>query len=148
LHTDSSINGIGVLLPQQTPQPISANYALNLMNAIATTPTELDLVGILTGGTTGLADYDRVDTTSSNPMLGAALSASLAADASHAGRYTGSITVTPPAAAVSPYSFIPGITPPTTFGFSLYQANASQALGVETDNKANVTGRVVQQNLP
>jgi len=148
LHTDSAINGTGILLPQQTPQPIAANYAVNLMNAIAATPNEVDLVGVLTGGSSGLADYEQVDASISNPMLGAAVSATLSADASHAGRYAGSVTLTPPSASVSPYPFIPGTTPPTTFNVSIYQANASQAFIVETDNQANTFGRILQQNLP
>jgi hypothetical protein len=148
LHTDSSINGTGILLPQQTPQPIAGNYAVNLMNSIAATPAEVDLVGLLTGGTSGLADYEQNDPTGSNPMLGAALSASLSADASHAGRYTGTVTVNPASTAISPYPFIPGTTPPTTFNVSLYQANGSQAFIVETDNKANAVGRTLQQTLP
>jgi hypothetical protein len=148
LHTDSSINGTGILLPQQASQPLAANYAVNLMNSIAAaTPAEIDLVGVLTGGTSGLADYERNDTTGSNPMLGAALSSSLSADSSHAGRYTGSITVNPASNAVSPYPFIPGTTPPTTFNVSLYQASNSQAFIVETDTKANSNGILVLQQL-
>jgi len=81
-------------------------------------------------------------------MLGAAFSASLSSDTSHAGRFTGNITVTPPSTASSPYPFIPGTTPPTTFSVSLYQANRSQAFVVETDNHANAIGQVLQQVLP
>jgi hypothetical protein len=81
-------------------------------------------------------------------MLGAALTGSLTADTAHAGRSTGTITVGLPAGAASPYSFIPGATTPTTFNVSAYQANSSQAFVVETDNKANIAGRMVQQVLP
>jgi hypothetical protein len=148
LHTDSRINGTGILLPQPSSQPLTANSALNLSNSITATPAELDLVGLLTAGATGQADYDQNDSTVSNPMLGAALSSSLSADAAHAGRSTGAITVGLPPGAASPYSFIPGASTPTTFNVSVYQANNSQAFVVETDNKANITGRMVQQVLP
>jgi hypothetical protein len=149
LHTDSSINGIGVLLPQQVPPASVGNYALNLMNSIAATPAELDLVGVLTGGTSGLGDYERIDKTGSKPMFDAVLTSNFTVDTVHAGHSAGTLTVTPAAAAVSPYSFITGTTPPPTMlSGSLYQANANQAFAIETDSQANVLGRLLLQNLP
>jgi hypothetical protein len=156
LHTDSHINGTGVLTPQQTATAFVGNYALNLNNSIATTPpNELDLVGVLSatgtqvlgGGATDLADYDKVST-SPTPMLGAPLSGTFAIDGVHPGRATGSFTVAIPPTAVSPYPFIPGLTPPVTLNVAFYQVSNSEAFIVENDTQANVSGYLVLQQLP
>jgi len=113
LHTDTHINGTGILVPQQTstipPQAAIAflgNYALNLNNSIATmTPNELDLVGVLAGdgnanfggaANFALADYDEVNS-SNTPVLGAPLSGGFQIDQGHPGRAVGSFTVGVPA---------------------------------------------------
>jgi hypothetical protein len=157
LHTDTHINGTGILVPQQTSTAFLGNYALNLNNSIAAgaTPNELDLVGLLVGdgtsgfGTANLADYDQVSS-SSTPILGAPLSGSFLMDAGHLGRATGSFVVNIPVGAVSPnnYPFIPGATPPVTLSVVFYQVSNNEAFIVETDTQANVSGYLVQQQLP
>jgi len=152
LETDSSVNGTGILLPQTAPAPFVGNYALNLNNSIAaSTPNELDLVGVLAAdgvssfGSSNSADYDENSATA-NPMLNAPLSGSFAADASHHGRYTGSFTVAPPTGG-TPYPFIPGVNP-STFSVSLYQAGPSQAFIVQNNATASIIGRILFQQLP
>jgi hypothetical protein len=155
LHLDTNINGTGILLPQATPTTFSLNYALNLVNAIAaSTPNEIDLVGILTSAgnanfSVNLADYTEASVTP-NPMINAPLSGTFTADtsASHPGRYTATFTVGVPPAAITPYPYIPGATAPVTFAVSIYQATPSQAFVVETDTQAITLGQMVQQNLP
>lgn len=155
LHTDGNINGTGILVPQQTSTAFLGSYALNLNNSIATTPpNELDLVGVLSangtqllgGGANDLADYDEVST-SPAPMLGAPLSGSFAPDGNHPGRAFGSLKIDDPPAAVNPYPFIPGLTPPLTFSVAFYPVNNSEAFIIETDTQANVSGYLVQQQL-
>jgi hypothetical protein len=151
LHTDANINGVGLLLPQASPKVFSSHYALNLGNAIAaSTPNEIDLVGILTSDgssnfTANLADYTQASPMP-NPMIGAPLSGTFAV---LSGRYIGSFTVT---SLVGGYSFLTGsITAsatPATFSVAIYQATTSQAFVVETDAHAITTGQMVQQNLP
>jgi hypothetical protein len=153
LHTNANINGVGILVPQTTPAPFAGGYALSLTNSIAaTTRNELDLVGVLAAdgkssfGGSNLADYDQNDSTSPNPMIGAGLSGSFAADTTHSstGRYTGSFTVTPPSTATSPYPFIPG----SAFTVAIYPTGNSQAFIVETDKQSSIIGRILQQILP
>jgi len=153
LHTDANINGAGILLPQGSPSVFSLNYAVNLLNAIAApTPNEIDLVGVLVSGSPGnfgasLADY--TDTSApANPMIGAPLSGTFTADASHTGRYAGTLTVGVPTAALTPYSYIPGTTAPVTLNVEIYQATTSQAFVIETDSKSIILGQMVQQHLP
>jgi hypothetical protein len=152
-HTDASIIGTGLLLPQKSAGvTFTGNYALDLMNSIATTtPNELDLVGVLTSDgtanfTNGLADYDQNNPTNPVTMFGGVLAGTFTKDATNAGHFTGTITVTPPTVSGS-YPFIPGATTPTTFGVSIYQATISQALVVETDTQANSEGVLVQQAI-
>jgi hypothetical protein len=159
LHTDTHINGTGILVPQQTSTAFLGNYALNLNNSIAaTTPNELDLVGVFTGdgnlnfggaANFALADYDQVNS-SPTPILGAPLSGTFTMDSAHSNRATGTFTVNIPTGAVSPvnYPFIPGLTAPVTFSVAFYQVSNSEAFIIETDSKANVSGFLVLQQLP
>jgi hypothetical protein len=155
LHTDANLNGIGVLIPQSSPQVFSRNYALNLVNAIATpTQNELDLVGILTSdsaanfaGTSDLADYTQ--NIGPNPMLGAPLSGTFTADLTNSGRYTGAFSVTSLAGGYSyPAATSTAAATISTFSVVIYQATPSQAFVVETDTSAITLGQMVQQNLP
>jgi len=159
LHTGGLINGTGVLIPQKTSPSFLGNYALNLQNSIAgTTPNELDLVGLLIGngsssfGTSNLADYDEVNLSilgiPDNPMLGGPLSGTFSMDSGHSGRATGTLTVGAPGSAVNPYAFIPGAAAPVTLDVAIYQVSSTESFIVETDNKANVNGYLVQQQLP
>jgi hypothetical protein len=155
LHTDANINGIGVLVPQSSPQVFSLNYALNLQNAIAgPTPNEVDLVGLLSsstasfGGASNLADYTQASATP-NPQLGAPLSGTFAIDPANPTRYryTGTFSVTSLAGGYSYPTAAPTATAtPSTFSVVIYQATTSQAFVVETDTQAITIGQMVQQN--
>lgn len=161
LHTDTHINGTGILVPQQTATAFLGNYALNLNNSIAgTTPNELDLVGVLTGDgtsnlgaapTVDLADYDQDSGLGApNPMLAAPLSGTFAIDSGHpgTGRAVGTFKVNTMPGALNPYPFIPGATAPVTLNVAFYQVSNSEAFIVETDTQANVSGYLVLQQLP
>jgi len=147
LHTDANIIGTGRLIPQisSTPAAIVGNQGLNLRNCIAaSTPNELDLVGVATSDgsgnlTKGVADYDQ----STSPNAGGPFTGTFAADAAHTGRFTGSFNIPTPAGG---YSFIPPSV--TTFNVSFYQASDTQILLIQTDNSANVSGYLLQQRLP
>src|SRR6267378_1047716 len=150
LHTDATINGTGIVVPQAvsaTPSFV-ANYALNLTNSITTSTTtdEADLVGVVSSDgsskfVNGLADYDKNDSANPAilPVLGASFTGTFAADTANSGRFTGSFTVTPGA-----YPFISA----TAFNVSFYQASGSQAFVIQTDLSANVSGYLLQQQLP
>jgi len=161
VHTDTHINGTGILVAQQTATAFLGNYALNLNNSIAgTTPNELDLVGVLTGDgtsnlgaapTVDLADYDQDSGLGApNPMLAAPVSGTFAIDSGHpgTGRAVGSVTVHAPAGAVTPYPFIPGAAAPVTLNVAFYQVSNGEAFIVENDTQANVSGYLIQQQLP
>jgi len=156
LHTDANINGTGVLIPQaisSTPSFI-ANYALNLTNSITTSTStnELDLVGVVSSDDSakfvnGLADYDQND--SGNPAIvlvpGASVTGTFSADSTNPGHFTGSFTVPTPSTPGA-YPFISASA--TTFNVSFYQASGSQAFVIQTDSTANVSGYLLQQQLP
>src|SRR5882762_7367458 len=150
LHTDAIINGTGIVVPQAvsaTPSFV-ANYALNLTNSITTSTStdESDLVGVVSSDgsskfVNGLADYDKNDSANPAilPVLGVSFTGTFAADNTNSGRFTGSFTVTPGA-----YPFISA----TAFNVSFYQASGSQAFVIQTDLSANVSGYLLQQQLP
>jgi len=94
-----------------------------------------------------LADYDEVNS-SNTPVLGAPLSGGFQIDQGHPGRAAGSFTVGVPATAMNPYPFIPLATPPVTLNVAIYQVSGSEAFIVQTDSAANVSGYLVQQQLP
>jgi len=96
-----------------------------------------------------LADYDQVNS-SSTPVLGAPLSGGFQIDQGHPGRATGSFTVNLPPGAVSPnnYPFIPGAATPVTLGVAIYQVGQTESFIIETDTQANVSGYLVQLQLP
>jgi hypothetical protein len=160
LHTDAKFVGSGILLPQNlsaAPNFLAGN-ALNLENAIvAASPREVVLAGVVTSDgvsnfANGIADYDWDDAT--NPMLTVIMQApftgSYAADAANAGHFTGTFNVPTPAAnpplLPTTYSFIlPSIN---MFNVSFYQASGSQAFVIQTDTAANVSGLLIQQQLP
>ncbi len=151
LHTDANIIGTGILLPQviSAPPAIVGIQALNLKNSIAaSTPNELDLVGVVTSDGSGkfingVADYDRSDSTNPVTVSGASFTGSFAADSVNPGRFTGSFSIPTP---MGGYPFIPPSA--TTLNVSFYQASGSQAFVIQTDNTANISGFLVQQRLP
>jgi hypothetical protein len=147
LHTDANIIGTGSLIPQMpsTPAAILGNQGLNLQNSIAaSTPNELDLVGVVTSDgsgnlSNGAADYNQDNSPSTvGPFTG-----TFAADTANPGRFTGSFSIpTPPGG----YPFIPPSV--TTFNVSFYQVSGTQILLIQTDNTANISGYLFQQRLP
>ena len=153
LHTDSSIIGSGLLLPQSlaAPPKITGNQVLNLENAIASSsPREAALVGVFTSDGTsaftgGVADYDRDDsnTPTTTIMLNAPFTGTYQADATFSGHFTGTFNIPTPSGGY------PFITPSTnTFSVSFYQASSTQAFIVQTDASANSIGRLMQLQLP
>jgi hypothetical protein len=153
LHTDASIVGTGVLIPQVVSgsPTFLQNHGLNLINSVTTStpPNEIHLVGRLasdgTANFTGTADYGQ---NSSNPQIvvkGNTLSGTFAADGVNPGHLTGSFTLgTDPAIALFPF-----ITPAvSTFQVSYYQASASQSLVIQTDTSADAWGYLLKQQLP
>ena len=147
LQTDANIIGTGRFIPQisSTPAAIAGNQGLNLENSIAaSTPNELDLVGVVTSDGSGnlingVADFDQ--STSANTV--GPFTGTFAADAAHPGRFTGSFNIPTPTGG---YPFIPPSV--TTFNISFYQVSGTQILLIQTDNTANVSGYLLQQRLP
>jgi hypothetical protein len=147
LHTDANVIGTGRVIPQisLTPAAIAGNQGLNLENSTAaSTPNELDLVGVVTGDGSGnlingVADFDQ--STSANTV--GPFTGTFAADAANPGRFTGNFNIPTPTAG---YPFIPPSV--TTFNISFYQASSTQVLLIQTDNTANVSGYLLQQRLP
>jgi len=160
LHTDANLAGSGVLLPQNVPATVNflANNALNLENAIAAaSPREVVLAGVVTSDgaanfTNGITDYDWDDATIPllTVMLQAPFTGSYAADSTNAGHFTGTFNIPTPAAnpplLPTTYSFILPST--NVFNVSFYQASGSQAFIIQTDTTANVSGLLIQQQLP
>jgi hypothetical protein len=148
LHTDASINGIGMVVPQTAAPSFTASNALNLADPVVTTTTtnEFDLVGVVSSDgtskfTSGLSDYDENDSGNAAilPVLGAATTGTFTADAMNAGHFTGTFTVTAGA-----YPFISA----SAFSVSFYQASGAQAFVIETDALGNGTGYLLLQQFP
>jgi hypothetical protein len=161
LHTDAGIVGTGILLPQNVPATpvILAGNAMSLENdVVASTLREVDLVGVFTSDgagnfTGGVADYDADDAVDglNTVMLKALFTGTYVADATNAGRFTGSFNIPtpvlppfPPPSSVYPF-IIPGTN---VFSVAIYQATQTQSFVIQTDTKANVSGRMIQQQLP
>src|SRR5437016_10354923 len=154
LHTDASIVGTGVLIPQVVSgsPTFSQNHAVNLINSITslTPPNEIHLVGRLasdgTANFAGAADYGQNGAWAPpNAVMGNTLTSTFAADSANPGHFTGSFTLgTDPTIALFPF-----ISPTvSTFNVSFYQASSSQALVIQTDTSADVWGCLLQQQLP
>jgi len=155
LHTDASIIGTGMLIPQviSGSAAFSQNYGVNLVNSVDTTNiatvNEVHLVGRLasdgTANFTGTADYGQNSSNTQIVVKGNTFSGTFAADSVNAGHSTGSFTLgTDPAIAVFPF-IAPAVS---TFQVSYYQASASQALVIQTDTSADAWGYLLKQQLP
>jgi len=155
LHTDASIVGTGILIPQVvsgTPS-FSQNHGLNLVNSVdpanMVNVDEVHLVGRLSSdgaaNFTGTADYGQNGAYYPNVVKGNTLSGTFAADSVNPGHFTGSFTLgTDPAIALFPF-----ITPAvSTFQVSYYQASALQTLVIQTDTSADAWGYLLKQQLP
>ena len=152
LHTDASITGTGMLIPQVisgTPA-ISQNHALNLVNSVDTvnvaTVNEVHLVGRLASdgaaNFTGTADYGQNSSNTQIVVKGNTLSGTFAADSANLGHFTGTFTLgTDPAIALFPF-ISPAVS---TFQVSYYQASSSQALVIQTDTSADAWGYLLKQ---
>jgi hypothetical protein len=155
LHTDTSIVGTGVLIPQVVSgsPTFSQNHGLNLVNSITslTPPNEIHLAGRLasdgTANFTGTADYGQNGGHAPpNAVIGNTLSGMFAADSVNLGHFTGSFTLA--SDPTNPLWF-PFISPTiSTFNVSYYQASSSQALVIQTDTSGDAWGYLVQQQLP
>jgi hypothetical protein len=156
LHTDATIVGTGVLIPQVvsgTPG-FSNNHAVNLINSVDPDPTtkgpnEVDLAGRLASDGTskfnGAADYGQSSAFFPNVVLGNTLTGTFAADGANAGHFTGSFTFgTDPTIALFPFL----ASGASTFNVSFYQASDSQALVIQTDTSADTWGYLLKQQLP
>jgi hypothetical protein len=152
LHTDASIIGTGILIPQVVSgsPTFSQNQGLILANSvdstIAANVDEVDLVGRLasdgTAHFTGAADYGRTSAFFPNIVLGNSLAGTFAADTVNPGRFTGSFTFGTGAA-------FPFISPTVSMlNVSFYQASSSQALIIQTDTSADSWGYLLEQQLP
>jgi hypothetical protein len=150
LHTDASIIGTGILIPQavSSSPTFSMNHALNLINSVtsSTSPNEVDLVGRLasdgTANFNGAADYGQSSAFFPNVVAGNTLTGTFAPDGTNAGHFTGSFTFGTGAA-------FPFISPTVSmFNVSFYQASDSQALVIQTDTSADTWGYLLKQQLP
>ncbi len=154
LHTDASIVGTGILIPQVVSgsPTFSKNHALNLINSTtsSTPPDEVDLVGRLasdgTAHFTGTADYGQSSAYYPNVVKGNTLSGTFADDSVNPGHFTGSYTL---ASDPTNLLWFPFISPTvSTFSVSHYQASSSQALVIQTDTSADAWGYLLEQQLP
>src|SRR5467141_1153035 len=152
LHTDASITGTGMLIPQviSGSPAISQNHGLNLVNSVDTvnvaTVNEVHLVGRLASdgaaNFTGTADYGQNSSNTQIVVKGNTLSGTFAADSVNAGHFTGTFTLgTDPAIALFPF-ISPAVS---TFQVSYYQASSSQALVIQTDTSADAWGYLLKQ---
>ncbi len=152
LHTDASIIGTGILIPQVVsgPPTFSQNHVVNLINSVDSTipanVNELDLVGRLASdgvaNFTGPADYGQSSAFTPVAVAGNMLAGTFAADTVNPGHFTGSFTFGAGAA-------FPFISPTvSTFSLSYYQASSSQALVIQADTSADSWGYLLQQQLP
>jgi len=155
LHTDASVIGTGILIPQVVSgsPSFSQNQGLNLANSVdpanMVNVNEVHLVGRLSSdgvaNFTGTADYAQNGAYNPIVVKGNTLSGTFAADSVNPGRLTGSFTLgTDPAIAVFPF-IAPAVS---TFQVSYYQASASQALVIQTDTSADAWGYLLKQQLP
>jgi hypothetical protein len=155
LHTDASIIGTGMLIPQVVSgsSTFSQNHGVNLINSVdpanMVNVNEVHLVGRLasdgTANFTGTADYGQNSSNTQIVVKGNTLSGTFAADSVNPGHFTGSLTLgTDPAIAVFPF-IAPAVS---TFQVSYYQASASQALVIQTDTSADAWGYLLKQQLP
>jgi hypothetical protein len=155
LHTDASIIGTGILIPQVVSgsASFSQNQGLNLANSVdlpnMVNVNEVHLVGRLTSdgaaNFTGTADYAQNGAYFPNVVKGNTLSGTFAADSVNPGHFTGSFTLgTDPTIALFPF-IAPAVS---TFQVSYYQASASQALLIQTDTSADAWGYLLKQQLP
>src|SRR2546421_2806635 len=155
LHTDTSIVGTGVLIPQVVSgsPTFSQNHGLNLVNSTTslTPPNEIHLAGRLasdgTANFTGAADYGQNSAYAPpNAVLGNAVTGMFAADSVNPGHFTGSLTL---ASDPTNPAWFPFISPTiSTFNVSYYQASSSQTLVIQTDTSADAWGYLLQQQLP
>jgi hypothetical protein len=156
LHTDASIIGSGILIPQVvsgTPS-FSNNHAVNLINSVdpdpkTKGPNEVDLAGrVASDGSAnfnGAADYGQSSAFVSNVVTGNTLTGTFAADGANVGHFTGSFTFgTDPTIALFPFL----ASGASTFNVSFYQASDSQALVIQTDTSADTWGYLIKQQLP
>ena len=154
LHTDGNINGTGFLfeVAGQTVPRFQAGQAIQLRNStIANSAAEeVDLAGVVSGDgrasfVSGLADYDRDGSSSSDAVLNASVTGDFAPDSGFVRHYTGSITIPTPTSAGA-YPFIPSSA--ATFSVSYYRISGTEAFVLQTDSSANSSGFLFFQQFP
>ena len=151
LETDAQAFRTGAVIPQAMPSGanIQGNYAMNLVNLTGVTygasqnQTDNNLVGQVStnsSGYQGLVDYAMAG---NYPVIGDSAAAStLSADATYPGRFTGTLTITPPA-----NTFVFAWSPVAGTGqinVTYYQITTSEWLVVGTSASEVVYG-VLQQ---
>ena len=152
LRTDANVNGTGLLIRNTNPgfPPFLGYNALQLTKGITTSTTanELDLAGVVLSENkafSGLADYDRSDSSNPVAVLGASVTGSSVEDAVNQGRATGNITIPTPSTSGA-YPFISPAAP--SFSVTFYQINISQAYVLQTDTSASSSGFLIHQLIP
>src|SRR6267142_1364543 len=152
LHTDASIIGTGILIPQivSGSPSFSQNHVLNLVNSVdtanAATVNEVHLVGKFArdgaANFTGTADYGQNSSNTQIVVKGNTLSGTFAADSVNAGHFTGSFTLgTDPAIALFPF-ISPAVS---TLQVSYYQDSSSPALVIPPAPPADAWGYLLKQ---
>ena len=144
-------NAIGVMIPQAdaATATLAGSYAIlfsqqsNVSNCCANDSGYTGDFTVSTsapGTLSGEGDFESAPSYSTAAPATGPLSGTFTADLSNPGRFTGTITTTPPFP-VGPF----GSTTPGTGQFSYYLANGSQGFMVETDTVAPTFGVVEAQ---
>lgn len=147
LNAGANIVGTGFMIPQAMPAVFTGSHAVSLNNPVpgSKPANEIALVGVLASdgvaNFAGSVDYDGVGSVNPAPVLGAAMSGTFAADSSNPGHYAASFNF--PGTGLA-YPFTLG----NSFSISIYQANSSQALVLETDTLGESWGTVEQVQVP
>lgn len=155
IENDATGFTIGELIPQTTGAALTGSYAVNLealQNQGLGVDFQLDLSGQATasGGNSysGLADYAGTAFNGANTMSllepvvnGSSIAGTLTPDASNAGHFTGTLTITPPTGTTY---FLPQPAANATLGLSYYQASGTKVFFIQTD-KGEVALGVLEQ---
>ncbi len=133
LDLDTQDIGGGLLLPRATSPTFTGNYSA-AFRSFTSAGVEQNLVGQIAVGNAGAitGNADAADLGTGSPHLGVALSGTVTADASHAGRFTLPLTV-----AI-------GVSPPA-LNFAVYQASTGDLFWVEVDATQYASGTIEQQ---
>ena len=147
LETDSTFSAIGMLVPQPTSSSAMLQGPYGILLSDQNNPANSDggfvgdfVVDGSAGTFAGEGTFQGQGTSNATLIVGP-VAGTFVADASNAGRFTGTITTTP----AFPNGKLAGTTPGTE-QVSLYLASGSQGFVVETDTAAPVTGLLEAQD--